>query len=246
MTTKSKQLTMQMSSKIRIKKPVSIREKVRDVIRNDVYEGRIKEGSRLVEAQLAKQINTSRTPVREALHMLEMEGLLESIPRVGYRVKPIKWEELEELCEIRCVNEILAAKWAMERMTLKELQLLENNLELSQKNVEQGNTKSFWDFDTKFHESIALFSRSERLLELCGKLRHHMVRYRLQTLYLNEGSFHQVAIRSNKGHRKILDAMKLKDAKGVTEAIQNHLAETKQDILHYAFKDKKKHVITSK
>jgi len=228
---------IKISSKIRIGDSVSIREKVRGVIRNDIYEGRIKEGSRLVEAQIAKQINTSRTPVREALHMLEMEGLLESIPRVGYRVKPIKWEELEELCEIRAINETLAAQWAMERMTKKELLVLEENLELSEKKVAQGDSRGFWDHDARFHECIALFSRSERLLELCKKLRHHMVRYRLQTIHLEKESFHQVAVRSNKGHRQILEAIKQKNKEGIKLAIRNHLKETKEDLRFYAFKN---------
>lgn len=228
-----------MSSKIRIGKPVSIREKVREAIRNDIYEGRIQEGSRLVEAQLAKQINTSRTPVREALHMLEMEGLLESIPRVGYRVKPLNWSELEEICEIRAVNETLAAQWAMERMTEKELQALEANLELSENDAQKGDSASFWGHDAQFHESIAQFARSARLLELCKQLRRHMVRYRLQTLKLKQGSFHRVADRSNSGHRKILRAMKKKDRAGVASAVKAHLEETKKDILHYAFKNNK-------
>ena len=64
----------------------------------------------MVETRLAQQINTSRTPVREALHMLEMEGLLEPIPRVGYRVKRIEWDEVEEICAIPAVNESLAAR----------------------------------------------------------------------------------------------------------------------------------------
>jgi len=236
----SKKETLKISSKIRIGKPVSIREKVRSVIRNDIYEGRIKEGSRLVEAQIAKQINTSRTPVREALHMLEMEDLLESIPRVGYRVKPIKWEELEELCEIRSINETLAAQWAMERMSDKEFHALEENLEQSEKKVSQGDSRGFWDHDAKFHECIAFFSRSERLLELCKKLRHHMVRYRLQTIHLEKESFNQIAIRSNKGHRQILEAIKQKDQKAVKKAIKNHLKETKEDLRYYAFKNDKK------
>src|SRR4030042_1887168 len=78
----------------------------------------------MVETRLAEEIRTSRTPVREALHMLEREGLLESIPRVGYRVKQIHWNEVEEVCEIRAVNETLAARWAMDRITHQELQAL--------------------------------------------------------------------------------------------------------------------------
>ena len=60
-----------------------------------------------METRLAEEIRISRTPIREALHMLEREGLLESIPRVGYRVRELKWEEVEAICEIRKLNESL-------------------------------------------------------------------------------------------------------------------------------------------
>lgn len=231
--------TVNMRSKIRLRKPVSIREKVREVIRNDIYQGRIQEGSRLVEARLAEQINTSRTPVREALHMLEMEGLLEAVPRVGYRVKPIRWEELAALCEIRSVNETLAAGWAMERMSQKEFGMLEKCLELSEKCAGAGNSKGYWKQDAKFHESIARFSGSRHLLTLCRRLRCHMLRCLLQTLRFEEGAFHRVVSRSCRGHRRILDAMQQKNREGVEKAIHLHLADTRKDILRYSSGDDK-------
>ena len=85
------------SSDFVIEHPVSIREKVYDYLRNEILCNRIPAGTRLVEGRLAKQINVSRTPIREALHILEMEGLVESIPRVGYRVNELRWEDVEEL-----------------------------------------------------------------------------------------------------------------------------------------------------
>lgn len=111
-------------TKLVIGHPVSIRQKVYSVIRNEILNGRILPGERMVETRLAEQIKTSRTPVREALYMMEMEGLLEAIPRVGYRVKQIEWDEVEEICEIRTVNETLAARWAMNRITRKEIQVI--------------------------------------------------------------------------------------------------------------------------
>ena len=83
-----------------IKRPVSIREKVHSVIRDDILNGRMPPGERIIENRIAQDIKTSRMPVREALHSLEREGLIESIPRVGYRVKELGWEEVEEICEI--------------------------------------------------------------------------------------------------------------------------------------------------
>jgi DNA-binding GntR family transcriptional regulator len=107
-----------------IEQPVSIRHKVYDYLRNEILSNRISAGTRLVEGQLAKKINVSRTPIREALHILEMENLVESFPRVGYRVKELRWEDVEELCEIRAVNEILSARWAMQRIIPAELEAM--------------------------------------------------------------------------------------------------------------------------
>ena len=216
--------------KLTIRQPLSIREKVYDVIRNDILNGHIAPGERVVEARLAEQIKTSRTPVREALHMLEREGLLEAIPRVGYRVKQITWGEIEEICEIRAVNECLAARWAMKRMTPKELRALEDNLCLSEAEVNQGNPRSFVEFDAEFHEILSRASGSARLLELCQMLRRHMLRYRIESIFRKEN-----VLRALKGHKRIVDCIKRKDQAGVEMAIKQHLDQSKRDIQLYAF-----------
>lgn len=216
---------MEKRLRVRIKDPVSIREKVYEVIRNDILNGRIPAGERLIENRLAEEIHTSRTPVREALHMLEREGLLESIPRVGYRVKQIHWDEVEEVCEIRAVNETLAARWAMDRITHQELQALEENLVLSEREVKAGNPKAFVELDAEFHEILARASGSGRLLELCQLLRRHMLRYRMESLFLAE-----TAIQAMAGHRRILECLRRKDRKGIEAAIRGHLEFAKQSI----------------
>ena len=101
--------------KISIGSTVSIREKVYKTISDMILDGEIPPGSRVYETRLAKQIKISRTPVREALHMLEREGLLEAIPRVGYKVKQVHWEEVDEICEIRAVLEILYRRYNRKR-----------------------------------------------------------------------------------------------------------------------------------
>jgi DNA-binding GntR family transcriptional regulator len=211
--------------KVRIKEPVSIREKVYEVIRNDILNGRIPPGERLIENRLAEEIHTSRTPVREALHLLEREGLLESIPRVGYRVKQIHWDEVEEICEIRAVNETLAARWAMTRIADQDLRALEENLALSEQEVKSGNPQAFVELDAEFHEILARASGSGRLLELCQLLRRHMLRYRVESLLLAE-----TALQAMKGHRQILGALRKKDPKGIEAAIRDHLEFAKESI----------------
>lgn len=217
--------------KLSIGRPVSIRERVYKVIRDDILTGRLSPGERMVETRLAKQIKTSRTPVREALHMLEREGLLDSIPRVGYKVKNIKWEELEEICEIRKVNEILAARWAMKRITPKELKALEDNLALSEKEIISGNTGLFFERDGSFHDILVRASGSERLMELCQMLRRHMLRYRIKSLHLKE-----TALNAINGHRQILKAIREKDMKQVESAVNRHLDFAKESIRRTVFK----------
>lgn len=219
--------------KIAIDRPVSIREKVYAVIRNDILNGRISPGERMVETRLAKQIKTSRTPVREALHMLEREGLLESIPRVGYRVKQIEWNEVEEICEIRAVNETLAARWAMERMTSKEIHALEENVALSKRELKEKDPRAFVSRDAEFHEILVRASGSRRLSELCEMFRRHMLRYRLESLYLPE-----TVLRAITWHHRIIECIKKKDHIGVKTAIHKHLEQSKKDIYRYAFPDK--------
>ena len=219
--------------KISISPTVSIREKVYRTVKDWILEGSISPGSRVFETRLAKEINTSRTPVREALHMLEREGLLEAVPRVGYRVKQIKWEEVEEICEIRTVLEILAARWAIKRISAGEIKALERNIEQAAQEAEAGMSHAFVERDAEFHEILARASGSERLVELCEQLRRHMLRYRIESLYLPE-----TALKAIEGHRRILERIKNNDEKGIGAAIQAHLEYVKHSVRQYAFDEK--------
>lgn len=213
-----------------IEHPVSIRQKVYDYLRNQILSNLIPAGTRLVEGRIAGQINVSRTPIREALHILEMEGLIESFPRVGYRVKELKWEDVEELCEIRAVNEILAARWAMQRIAPEQLAALKANIDAAEAEIQAGQPQLFVERDAEFHEMLAKASSSKRLLELCQMLRRHMLRYRLESLYVAEAGLRAIA-----GHRQIVACLEKKDDIGIEAAIRNHLEQSKRDIRRFAF-----------
>ncbi|OGP53531.1 MAG: hypothetical protein A2Y65_11965 [Deltaproteobacteria bacterium RBG_13_52_11] len=216
--------------KLVIKEGKTIRRRVHDYLREQLLRGEFPPHQRLIETKIAQEIGVSRTPVREALHSLELEGLIKSIPRVGYAVKPISEEELEEICEIRAANECLAARWAVKRITPKELQALEKNLSVSEAEVRRGSPRSFVERDAEFHEILARASGSDRLLELCQMLRRHMLRYRIESIF-REGS----ALQAIEGHQRIVDCLKKKDEEGVDRAIRNHLETSKRDIQRYVF-----------
>lgn len=215
----------QKRTKLSIPKPVSIRDRVYKAIRSDVLSGRMISGQRIVEARLAQEIRTSRTPVREALHMLEREGLLDAVPRVGYRVKKIDLDEMEELCEMRVINETLAAQWAIDRISPRDLEALEENLIKAEEKVRSGDPTSFVEYDAEFHEILVRASGRQRLFELCQLLCRHMLRYRIESLHSEE-----TALRAITGHHEILDRVKAKDKEGIASAIQKHLDWVRTEI----------------
>lgn len=215
-----------------IKSEKTIRRKIYEYLREQLLSGKIQPHQHLIEAKIARDIGTSRTPVREALHSLEREGLIESIPRVGYVVKPISEQEVEEICEIRAAIEGLAARWAMEKAHEKLVIELEKNISIAEDKVSKGNVRAFVDRDAKFHEIISKFSGSQRLLELAQTLRRHMLRYRIQSIYSVDN-----VLRAIDGHKEILRAIEKRNLGEVNKAIQHHMEHSKKDILRYAFKE---------
>jgi DNA-binding GntR family transcriptional regulator len=218
--------------KLVIKDTKTIRRRIYEHLREQLLNGEIQPHQHLVEAKIARDIGTSRTPVREALHSLELEGLIESIPRVGYLVKPISEQEVEEICEIRAAIEGLAARWAMEKAHKKLVEQLKKNISLSDEKVSKGDVRAFVDMDAQFHEIISKFSGSKRLLELAQTLRRHMLRYRIQSIYSVDN-----VIRAIEGHKGIVQAIKKRDLDEVNQAIRNHMEQSKKDVLRYAFKE---------
>lgn len=218
-----------------IKDTKTIRRRIYEHLREQLLNGEIPPRQYLIEVKVAKDLGTSRTPVREAFHSLELEGLIESIPRVGYVVKSINEQEVEEICEIRSAIEGVAARWAMAKAPKKLIEGLKKNISISDKKVSKGDVKAFINLDAQFHETIARLSGSERLLELTQTLRRHMLRYRIQSIYSVDN-----VLRAIEGHKGILRAIEKQDLEGVLKAIRHHMEQSKKDILRYAFTETSK------
>lgn len=217
---------MKMIKGFTIQQQPMIREMVYEFIRRKILVGEIGQGERLIEAKLSQEIGTSRTPVREALHKLEMENLLHSIPRVGYVVREITEEEVEDICEIRLALETLAVKWAANQITSKEIARLEKIIELTDKYTKNNKPRLIVELDTEFHDILCQASKSQRIKEISHSLRDHMLKFRIKALCIPE-----VAERSNEGHRRILQAVKRKNMGEIESAVTFHLSRTKKDVI---------------
>ena len=219
--------------KLVIRPSKTIREKVYEYLREGILNGNIKAGDRLVETDLAERIGTSRTPVREALHTLEREGLVEALHRVGYVVRPISELEVSELCEIRLALESLALRWALNKDSDGLAELLRENLSRCEQRLAQGDLKAFVEMDAQFHDLIAKVADSSRLMEMTGSIRRYMLRYRIHSIY-SEDNVH----RAVSGHRTVLTAIERGDKNAAQRALRAHIRQSKKDILYFGFKDK--------
>ena len=214
-----------------VENPTLIKDQIYEKIKQEILSGSISPGSRVLEGRLAKLINVSRTPVREALHVLEMEGFLESFPRVGYRVRQITLVEAIEINEIRAVLEPLAAKKAIESEDQSYISELEEVLKKTEKAARQNQINSFFQHDAEFDKIIVRASGMKTLVDVWATLRHRLKLYRMGAQDSTD-----TKIRSIKGHWKILECLKAKDRDGVKRAIKEHLEDSKQDIKRVTFK----------
>lgn len=201
-----------------LEQPLPLRKQVFNYLRDNILSKSFTPDTRIVEAQIATQLGVSRTPVREALHLLEQEGFIESIPRVGYKVVQLDEKELDEVIEIRRVNESLACTLAVRNYSNETLTAFRKNITAGQQAMMQNDYEQFLRCDEQFHEILALASGSRHLLSICQLLRRLMLRYRSQSIGFLD-SFQGIL----DGHSSIVEAYANKDEQGMIDGLNAHL-----------------------
>ncbi len=161
-----------------------LRDIVFDYMKNAIITGELKPGERLMEVQLAEKLGVSRTPVREAIRKLELEGLVVMVPRKGAYVSDLDAKDLLNVLEVRSSLEGLAASLAAERITDEEIERLKGILEEFQKNIELGDNEALIRLDKEFHDLIFAASRNDKLIQIVNNIQEHVHRFRVR--YINE------------------------------------------------------------
>src|SRR5690606_1292185 len=147
-----------------------------------IISGHLKPGERLMEIQLAEELGVSRTPVREAIRMLELEGFVVMMPRKGAYVADISIKDIASVFEIRGALEGLAAELAAERASDDHIERLERLLVELAGCVETHQVERFVELDTEFHATVYEASRNDRLAPIVNLLREQIQRFRTRTL----------------------------------------------------------------
>jgi DNA-binding GntR family transcriptional regulator len=195
-----------------------IRQVVYESLRKTIISGIIPAGERLVEKTYAERLNISRTPVREALRMLEMEDLVENVPRVGVIIKRISVKDAVEIFEIRHSLEVLTLTEAMTTISEEEVKKISELIDLSEKENEEGNVeevmKLFGEFNLRIYEA----SRMKRLNGMISKLDEYIQRFRAISM-----SSYDRRVQAIKEHREILQRVVEKDKGKIDCVIRRHL-----------------------
>ncbi|MBB2182599.1 GntR family transcriptional regulator [Lachnospiraceae bacterium MD1] len=203
----------------------SLRGRVFNKIREDILAGVYKENEELKENTIGLELGVSRTPVREALRQLELEGLVTIIPNKGAYVTGITSKDIHDIYMIRSYLEGLCAKWACDHITEAQIEALDEVLYLSDFHARRGHNEQLVELDNKFHELIYKASGSKILEHVLTDFHHYVERVRKITL-----SRPSRATKSSAEHAAILDAIRRRDGK-LAEALANeHIMNTIQNI----------------
>jgi DNA-binding GntR family transcriptional regulator len=207
------------------KKKKLLREQVYASIKNAIIGGEFEPGKRLIEEKLAEDMNTSRTPVREAIQKLEKEGLIYRLPRGGFAVKGVSEEEVEEVFGIRGILEGYAGYLATARMNIEELKALEDIISREEMCLQNMNNEEFIELDGEFHDILYKAAKNNRLYGLLNDLRDYMYRYRVIILRYQRKP--QLAIQD---HKEMVSSIKNKNARQVEKLVRKHMTRGKDII----------------
>ncbi|MFZ5985843.1 MAG: GntR family transcriptional regulator [Bacillota bacterium] len=197
----------------------SLRAKVFYHIQNDILNGVYKPGDSLTEKKLCDELGVSRTPIREAIRQLELEGLVQSTPNKGAVVTGISAKDIEEIFIIRMMIEGLAARWAAENITPDELEELKEAVDLEEFYTMKNDTEHLLKFDSRFHEIIFKASKSKPLMHVLRTFHHYVQRAR-NASFESPGRAEKVL----KEHKAILEAIVERDPDKAERLTTEHVS----------------------
>lgn len=203
-----------------------LRDVVFNTLRKGILTGELKPGERLMEIHLANRLGVSRTPIREAIRKLELEGLVTMIPRRGAEVANITEKNLKDVLEVRRALEGLAIELACERISEEQKRILEERLLQVEKAVRTKDAGAIASADVAFHDTIVEATGNDRLIQLVSNLGEQMYRYRFE--YIKDVSMHSQIISE---HKIMLNCIISKDRENAAQIVKVHIDNQEEAIM---------------
>ncbi|MGL5023568.1 MAG: GntR family transcriptional regulator [Cetobacterium sp.] len=210
-----------------IKKKKSIREQVYDYLKDEIVNGKIKEGSRIVEEEFAEKLNISRTPLREAIRMLELEGLIEAREKGGVTVPKTTKKDVEEVVKIRIALETVIFEELFERVTEKDIERLEENVAKAAAIVnDEEKSLEVFKYFSEFNKILYSISDLPRVVTLINNLNLYLKKFRKISAENNNRR-----LSAHRDHTKIVELIKTGNKEEAIAVNRKHLLEAKEFLI---------------
>ena len=206
----------------------SIRGQVFDKIRSDILNGKYKRGEELVESSIGKELGISRTPVREAIRQLELEGLVQLVPNKGAFVTGISEKDVRDIYLIRARLEGLAARMAAKNITPELLDAMEETVVLSEYHAKKEHYEQVCEMDSKFHKLLYKASGSRILEHTLTDFHQYVQRVRMASIMKKRRME-----KSNDEHDAILTAIREHDEEKAELVATRHISNTVENLKNY-------------
>lgn len=203
-----------------------LRDVVFNTLRQAILTGELKPGERLMEIHLANRLGVSRTPIREAIRKLELEGLVTMIPRRGAEVAQITEKSMKDVLEVRRTLDALSAELACERISSEEEEALKKACQAFEDAVKTKDTKAIAKADVAIHDIIAEATGNQRLIQLINNLAEQMYRYRFE--YIKDATQHERIIQE---HRIIYESIVNKDKEAASKMAKTHIDNQEKAVI---------------
>jgi DNA-binding GntR family transcriptional regulator len=185
----------------------------------------LKPGEKILESEIAESLSVSRTPVREALLMLENEKLVECNGSMGFIVRKFSAREIDEYFAVRKVIEEFVMSLVLQRITEPELKTLRENIQEAERHVEAGDIRNIIRYESEFHELLYRAAKSEVLFETISGLTDKFRWLRAIALNARGGARQSIT-----QHKKILTAIEKKDFKKLRALVRTHLTDAQKKL----------------
>ena len=209
---------MDTNFQVNMNEYLPLRDVVFNTLRQAILRGELKPGERLMEIQLANKLGVSRTPIREAIRKLELEGLVLMIPRKGAEVADITEKSLRDVLEVRKALEELAVQLTCDKITKEQIRELEQAAEQFKKTLKSNDITEIAEADVRFHDIIYLSTDNQKLILLLNNLREQMYRYRIE--YLKRADKYSQLLAE---HEEIIRHIEKKQKKEAAEIVCKHI-----------------------
>jgi DNA-binding GntR family transcriptional regulator len=202
----------------------SVREWVYETLKRAICDGGFATGARLVEEELAKQLQVSRTPIREALRRLESEGLVAHVHGKGATVLGFTRDDVIELYSIREALEVLAIHYTIQHITKEEIRQLKAIVDNMRAHFQRKDVGAHFEWNQKFNDLLIETCKMPRLTRLINTYREHLHRFRYAAMSKHEGRMLQALHE----HEQILQAVMAKDSVKAESLVREHLQAAKR------------------